>query len=257
MSCAKVSASIVVYGDFEEAAKTVSSVLAYTKGVALQLFVIDNASPGTTGAQLQAAFGTQCTVLQLEKNLGFGKGHNACLPLLDSEFHFVINPDITLQSDVLTEMAQYLQAHPDVAMATPAMRFPDGRAQHTAKRKPTFLGLLARQLPGKMLAKHETHYLMLDEDLSAPREVEFCSGCFFAMRTQVFCGMGGFDPAYFMYVEDADITQKALQYGKAVFLPQFFVTHAWHRDARRKVKNFVWQIRSMLRYWHKWGFRWR
>ena len=33
--------------------------------------------------------------------------------------------------------------------------------------------------------------------------------------------IGGFDPAYFMYVEDADLTQKVLREGTVWLAPQF------------------------------------
>ena len=75
------------------------------------------------------------------------------------------------------------------------------------------------------------------------------------MRTEAFRRMGGFDEGYFMYVEDADITRKAQEYGKGMYVPEAHVYHAWHRDTKKKWKNFWMQIRSMLRYWRKWGFR--
>ncbi|MFQ7004724.1 MAG: glycosyltransferase family 2 protein [Ruthenibacterium lactatiformans] len=75
------------------------------------------------------------------------------------------------------------------------------------------------------------------------------------MRTEAFRRMGGFDEGYFMYVEDADITRKAQEYGQVMYVPEAHVYHAWHRDTKKKWKNFWMQIRSMLRYWRKWGFR--
>ena len=63
----------------------------------------------------------------------------------------------------------------------------------------------------RLLCQADDHYTMQDEDLSAPRRIEFCTGSFMAVRTDVFKEIGGFDPAYFMYVEDADLTQKVLQ----------------------------------------------
>ena len=252
----KVSGCIVAYNGFEEVTAAVTSVLSHTSGVDLHLYVVDNASPDGTGARLAAAkLGPDVTVKCLAENKGFGTGHNAVLPLLDSEYHAVINPDITLDADVLTALCAWMDKHPDVVMATPRLTFPSGEEQYTAKRVPTFLALLARQLPLPFLKGVERHYLMLDTDLTRPQEIDFCTGCFFVMRTEVFRKIGGFDESYFMYVEDADITRKAQSCGKVMYVPETHVIHAWHRDANKKWKNFWMQIRSMFHYWGKWGFR--
>ena len=66
------------------------------------------------------------------------------------------------------------------------------------------------------------------EDLSAPVEIEFCTGSFSAVRTAEFKAVGGFDEHYFMYVEDADLTQKMRTKGKAYLVPQYTAIHAWH-----------------------------
>lgn len=252
----KASACIVVYNGGEEAAAAARSLLAHTKDAALSLTLVDNASPDGSGAWLAAQeFGAQTQVLCLPQNMGFGTGHNAVLPALESEYHFVVNPDITVDDDVVSQLCAWMDAHPDVVMATPRLLFPDGAEQYTAKRAPTFLALLARQLPLPFLKGVEAHYLMRDADLTQPQEIDFCTGCFFVVRTAVFREMGGFDESYFMYVEDADITRKAQRYGKVMYVPGVHVYHAWHRDARKKWKNFWMQIRSMLHYWRKWGFR--
>ena len=59
---------------------------------------------------------------------------------------------------------------------------------------------------------------MLDEDLSQEQEIDFCTGCFFVIRTQVLRQVGGFDRRYFMYVEDADLTRKVLAQGESGLL---------------------------------------
>ncbi len=111
-------------------------------------------------------------------------------------------------------MAEWLLAQPGAAMATPQLHYPDGRLQHLPRRKPTPWLLLARQLAPKFggaFKKADDHYTMQDEDLTVPRRIEFCTGSFMAVRTDVLQKIGGFDPAYFMYVEDADLTQKVLR----------------------------------------------
>lgn len=252
------SACIVVYGGGEEAAQAARSLIEHTKGVPLTLTLVDNASPDGSGKYLAAQdFGGRARVVCLPRNVGFGSGHNVVLPELKSKYHFVVNPDITLEDDAVSTMCAWMDEHPEVVMASPRLLFPSGEEQYTAKRTPSFLALLARQLHLPFLKNVERHYLMLDEDLTKPQEISFCTGCFFVMRTEAFRLIGGFDEDYFMYVEDADITRKAMGQGKVMYLPQAHVFHAWHRDANRKWKNFWMQIRSMFRYWHKWGFQWK
>ena len=226
--------------------------------------VVDNASPDGCGDRLLAEdfADPRVTVRKLDENLGFGKGHNSVLPdiqALGSQVHFILNPDILLQNDVLTGMAAWMLARPEVVMATPQLFYPDGRRQDLPRRKPTPWLLLARQLverfPRGVFARANDHYLMRDEDLSVERPIQFCTGSFAAVRSEVFCKAGGFDPDYFMYVEDADLTQKMRQKGKAYLVPQYKAVHEWHRAAHRSLRPLWWQLRNTFRYFSKWGFK--
>ena len=67
--------------------------------------------------------------------------------------------------------------------------------------------------------------------------------------------VGGFDESYFMYVEDADLTQKMRTRGKVYLVPQYTAIHAWHRAAHRDLKPALWQTGNLLKYFHKWGFK--
>lgn len=251
---AALSASVVLYGGAGAARLLLDSFAQHEGGT--QLYLVDNASPDDTLDSLEAGgLPPHTEILRMSENRGFGAGHNAVLPLLKSRYHAVINPDIVLRDDAIRQMAAWMDEHPDVVITTPQLLFPDGRKQFTAKRRPALLPLVARQLNLGGLKKYDDHYLMLDEDLTKEQDIEFCSGSFFVIRTEVFREIGGFDEGYFMYVEDADITQKALQKGRAVFLPQVAVIHEWARDAHRKPRQFLWQLRSMMRYFRKWGFK--
>ena len=139
MSAPKISACIVAYCDYEEVCAAVRSVLAHTSAPDFRLFVVDNASPDGCGKQLAAEdFGDdRVTVRCLPENVGFGRGHNSVMEELDSDVHFILNPDVLFKDDVLTGMAAWLMEHPGVVMATPPLYFPAGRIQHLPGRKPT------------------------------------------------------------------------------------------------------------------------
>ena len=255
----KISACIVAYCDYDEVCAAVRSVLANTPGDDFALYVVDNASPDGCGPRLaQTDFGdVRVQVICLPKNLGFGKGHNSIMDRLTSDVHFILNPDIQLTADTLSDLADWMAQHPGVVMARPALTFPDGRPQRLPLRRCSVRAMVYRQLPClKFWAKYNERYLMADKDLTKPTEIEFCTGSFSAVDTAVFKAVGGFDEDYFMYVEDADLTQKMRTRGKAYLVPQYTAIHAWHRAAHRNLKPALWQTGNLLKYFYKWGFKW-
>ncbi len=70
-----------------------------------------------------ASMGPGVQVMRLRANVGFGAGHNTVLPVLDSDYHVVVNPDITLDDDAVSKLCAFMDAHPDVVMATPRFCF--------------------------------------------------------------------------------------------------------------------------------------
>ena len=261
----KLSACIVVYNGCDEALRAAQTVLKYTGRYPLTLYLVDNASPDGSGAKMEQAVqdgtlhpqpGQKVEVRCRKENGGFGTGHNTILPELTSKYHFILNPDIQLTADTLSDLADWMEAHPDVVMTRPSLVFPDGTPQRLPLRRCALRPMVYRQLPFlKFLEKYNEQYLMADKDLTQPTEIEFCTGSFSAVRTAQFKQVGGFDEHYFMYVEDADLTQKMRTTGKVYLVPQYTAIHAWHRAAHRSLKPALWQAGSLLRYFGKWGFK--
>ncbi len=259
MAC--VSAGIVAYCDYQETCIAARSLLKHTKSRDFRLFILDNASPDGCGAQLSATDfqDSRVKVIALPQNIGFGSAHNTVIPELESEVHYILNPDIWLREedgDVLSDLADWLLAQPGAVMATPQLYFQDGAIQHLPRLKPTPWFLLARQLApvfGGIFTRADRHYTMQDQDLSKPVRIAFCTGSFAAVRTEVFSKIGGFDPGYFLYVEDADLTQKVLREGTVWLAPQFGAIHAWHRAPMHDAGKFFLQLKSMCRFFKKWG----
>ena len=217
----ELSACIVVYNGADEALRAAQTVLDCTRRHPLTLYLVDNASPDGSGQRLAQA-------------------------AKDGTLH--------IRED---QSCRCRTRSPGVVMARPALTFPDGRPQRLPLRRCSVRAMVYRQLPClKFWAKYNERYLMADRDLTSPTEIEFCTGSFSAVDTAAFKAVGGFDEDYFMYVEDADLTQKMRTRGKAYLVPQYTAIHAWHRAAHRSLKPFLWQLRSLLRYFSKWGFAW-
>ena len=255
----KISACIVAYCDYDEVCAAVRSVLANTPGDDFALYVVDNASPDGCGPRLaQTDFGdARVQVICLPKNLGFGKGHNAVMDMLDSKYHFIINPDIFLTNDAVGEFIDYFESHDDVVMAVPKLVYEDGTEQFTPKLTPSVKYMMGGRLEkfGNPFKRWRDEYTMRGKNVTEPVDCGFCSGCFICIRTDIFKSIGGFDERYFLYSEDADLTREAQKYGRTMYLPQISVTHLWERAYMKSNKYFRIQLRSMFMYFNKWGWK--
>ncbi len=240
-----VSVCIVTYNSENKIGTAVSTLKEYTKGVDYKLYVFDN---GSTDNTKSAVLSNDETAAFTENgdNLGFGKANNLVIPMLDSKYHCIMNPDIRLDSDVLTDICDYMDKHPDVVLATPKVLFPDGGEQHLPKLRPKLIYLLARRTP--FFKKKAIEYTMEDKSITLPCEIDQCSGCFAVIRTEAFRNMGGFDERFFMYMEDADLTLRAKSHGKVMYLPQFHVIHEWERSSAKSIKYLLIHISSMLKF---------
>lgn len=241
-----VSASIVTYNDISRAPDTVESVVSNTKKYPLKLYVVDNNSSDGTADLIEKS--GQATIIRNGRNLGFGAAHNVVLSQPLGKYHFVINPDIILNQDVISQMVDYFEANPDVVMAMPKILNTDGTEQKLPKEKPTFKRLFFGRLSNKI----RSDYVWADKEITQPVEINFCTGCFFCIRTDVFKKLLGFDERYFMYLEDADLALKSKRKGKVVFLPQFSVTHAWERESSKSIKYLFIHIISCFKFLFKW-----
>ena len=221
-----------------------------TKGRELKVFVFDNASKS-----IDIRLSSAADVLEVNKdNIGFGAAHNKILNYEMGKYHAVVNPDITVDSDVLSHLADILENNPDIAMITPRILNEDGTEQKLPKRTPTarylFLGRLSRF--GGIFKKIRDEYVRANEVFEDLTDIDFCTGCFFMIRSEVFEKIGGFDERYFMYLEDADLTREAKKYGRVVFCPSEKVTHLWERGSAKKPKLLLIHINSFIKYLRKW-----
>lgn len=247
----KMSGCIVTYNNASIIDACVSSILKWTENLDFTLYISDNGSTDDTVERIRKKYPT-VVIIENKKNLGFGGGHNQVLRRIDSKYHFVINPDIFVTQDVFFSLTEYMEQHKDVAMITPKIMNDNGTEQCLPKKNPTIrYTMISKFKPFKYYRKE---YTREEENLSQPTEIDFCTGCFFAIRTLVFKQLRGFDDRYFMYMEDADLARMVRQNHKIIFYPEVFVYHKWHRENVKNIKGILRWMRSMVQYFMKWGW---
>jgi len=196
------------------------------------------------------------------ENLGYGRAANQLFKALPKPAPWVavLNTDLYWQPGSFETLLGWLASQHDVVAAVPQILSPLGQVERLTKRDPSFIALCSRRfLPRRIkpawLRRLDARFTMDDQNLQTIFEVPYLSGCCLFVRSNAYASIGGFDPAYFLYLEDADLTRRLRPLGRCLHLPVASVTHGWGRGSHRSVWLTLVNLWSAVIYFRRWGFR--
>jgi GT2 family glycosyltransferase len=258
-----LSVGIVTYNHGRILDATLRTALAHLPAaMPSHIWVLDNHSSDGSAvvARAVAAADPRVTVIENDRNIGFGSGNNRILQQVDSTYHVLLNPDVTLTSGALDTLVAYLRTAPDVALVCPRVHFEDGRLQSLNRRHPTLVDLFVSRFmptwPQPWVVRRIQRYRMEDIGYEHTYDVPFVSGAFMCCRTAVLRKIGGFDPRYFLYFEDVDLSRKLQRAGwRTTYCPEAVVTHGWQRASHSSHRHMLHFCLSAMKYFNKWGWQ--
>ncbi len=267
-----LSVSIVAYHPHLEQFAQTLRTLAFAcgalrtvrPGIALHVYLVDNGGlPGAESAfEPLHAGNIEYSVISGYGNVGYGRGHNLAIDATQSRFHLVLNPDIDLAPEALTIALQWLESDERTGLLTPHIADEAGHQQFLCRRLPTVFDLFARGfLPGsirKLFAKRLDHYELRDaiDDKNVFWDPPIVSGCFMLYHTDVLKQLGGFDPRYFLYFEDYDLSLRTHDIARVAYVPTVRVLHHGGDAARKGFTHIKLFITSAIRFFNRFGWRW-
>lgn len=245
--------SIVLYqNDLTLLKLAVDSVLQTS--LSFRIYLVDN-SPDDRLREV--ATDDRIEYIFNNRNIGFGAAHNIaieiCKPL--SAYHLILNPDIEFGPDTIEKIFVYMEQHPQVGQLLPKVLYLDGQIQRLCKLLPTPYDLIGRRflsnkLTGSRNHRYELGMFSYDFRLNVPN----LSGCFMFLRNSVLEKVGGFDPRYFMYLEDIDLTRRIHAVAETIFFPDVAVYHGYAKGSYVNKNLLKYHIASAIKYFNKWGW---
>lgn len=246
-----ITASLVIYRHTEEDLSRLFESISRSC-ISVNLVVVDN-SPHNLLGNFIRSYGYN--YIHLPSNPGFGSGHNVGFSSFEkSDYHFVLNPDISFGNEVISGLVDFLDKSSDVVLASPKILYPDGRLQRLCKILPTPLNLFARRFFPPLGRYLDYNFELQWFDYESEAEIPYLSGCFMAIRSSAFSKIGGFDERFFMYLEDTDLCRRLLKQGRLVFNPQYTVFHVFEKASYRNPRLLRAHIASAIYYFKKWGW---
>ncbi|WP_321858866.1 glycosyltransferase family 2 protein [Burkholderia cenocepacia] len=266
-----LSVSIVVYQpDIARLEQTLVSLgaacermRAISAGRSVELFLVDNGGLGDVRVMTDRLreHGIDCRVLTGHGNVGYGRGHNLAIRQTTGRFHLILNPDIDLDLHALASGCEFFDTNPDTGLVAPWIGHDAADQQYLCRRYPTVLDLLVRGfLPVRMrrwfagrLAHYEMRDLINDHDIVWDPPI--ISGCFMLFRTDVLKKLGGFDPRYFLYFEDYDLSLRTHGVARVAYVPSVRVIHHGGGASRKGFAHIRMFAASAFKFYNRFGWR--
>lgn len=231
-----------------------------------RLMLVDNGPGSDWHEPLQraldaAALPAVVRVLSGHGNVGYGAGHNLAFLTGNGEIHLILNPDVLLEEEALSAGLAFLAAHPEAGLLTPAAWDDDGRRQYLGKRYPTVLDLALRGFAPAWLRRRFQARLDCYELRDRTGDEVFwdppiASGCFMLCRRAALERVGGFQPDYFLYFEDFDLSLRLATVTRLVYVPAVRIVHLGGNAARKGVRHIGLFLRAAVLFFNRHGWRW-
>lgn len=187
------------------------------------ILVIDNGSEIDPTHAIHAQH-PAVEVLRLDENYGFARGCNIGIErALCEGAHYVmlLNNDTIVSKDFIKPMIDYMHAHSDVGLVSPAICYQDNPTVLWFGGSAVFLGL--------GYFAHRRHNRPLQALPTKPFPVAYATGCCVLLSRAACRQIGSFDERFFAYFEDADLSLRAHKFGLGVYcVPQSVI---WHKES--------------------------
>ncbi|HUY85730.1 MAG TPA: glycosyltransferase family 2 protein [Acidimicrobiales bacterium] len=257
-SAFSISSVAAVIVDYMSAQQTVQAIVSLREQGVSQIVVVDNADtcdPNVLAGTL-GEFDPPVQLVRPGVNLGYGAGINRGVASIDGNASIVLvcNPDLVFDQGSISNMIGAFDPSrlDPIAIVGPRICSPDGATYPSARRFPDPVTAAVHALagffrPGNRFSKK---YRMEDIEMGESTQVDWVSGACMMVRRDCFEALGGFDEAFFMYVEDVDLCWRARVAGwRVVYVPSAKVVHLQGVSTRtRKFKMIIAHHRSAMLY---------
>lgn len=218
---------------------------------AVELLAVDNASSDGT-ADLIAQRAPWARLVRNDANIGFAPACNQGLDLARGRVLLLLNPDCEANASALAALVRFLDANSRVGAAGCELLHEDGLPQPSYHDEPSWRTYWASHSLASGLAarRRKSDRRRGLRRRARPFRVDWLMGACLAVPRRVFERVGGLDPEYFMYSEDADWCRRIRDAGLAVVhLPGAAMLHHQGSSSRKRPEfAFRRLYRSLLRY---------
>lgn len=229
---------VISYNTRDMTLACLRSIIAQTQ-TPHEIIVLDNASTDGSAMAIAAEF-PGITLLADTQNHGFARANNIAAKHARGAFLLLLNPDTVVLNGALDRLMAFAKRVPEARIWGGRTVFADGSPNPASCWRRMDLWNLFCRATG-LTGIFRNSPLFNSEayggwDRMSEREVDIVTGCLLLISRKDWESLGGFDPAFFMYAEEADLCLRArtLIHARPRVTPEVVIVH--HGGASETVR---------------------
>jgi hypothetical protein len=212
----ELSILIISYNSKAVTLEALESLFRHPPSVNFEVILLDNCSPDASAEAIRAAF-PRIELIANSENVGFARANNIAAERARGRRILLLNPDTISLAQSHDALWAFAERTPDRGIWGGRTLFADLSLNATSCwRRMTLWSVFCSALgltyafPRSRLFASEAYG---DWKRDTEADVDVVTGCFLLIDTQLWRRLGGFDPAFFMYAEEADLCLRARKVG--------------------------------------------
>lgn len=256
-----LSVVVISYNTRDLTLDALRSLLRFPPPVNFEVFVLDNASSDGSLEAIREAF-PQLHIIANAQNIGFAAANNIAAEFVRGRRILLLNPDTVSLPHSHSALWNFAEREPDRGIWGGRTLFPDlSLNPSSCWRRMTLWSLfcasvgLTHLFPQSPLFSSEAYGHWKRDRV---RDVDIVTGCFLLIDTKLWRRLGGFDPTFFMYAEEADLCLRAKTLGaRPGITPEAEIVHMGGMSevtgADKIVKTARGRVTLMRKHWSPFG----
>jgi GT2 family glycosyltransferase len=244
-----VSIIIVSYNTCRLTVECINSVMQKTNGINFEIIVVDNASSDGSANAIKEKFPV-VTVIENSENIGFGNANNIGAKAAKGEFLLLLNSDTVLSNNAIKIFTEYMRSGEGTkaGICGGNLFAADKKPNHSYSAFYPSLWKIFLYRSGLFTRFYKPDVFNYSEN---NKEVPIIIGADLFVRKKIFDELGGFDPAFFMYVEDGELCYRVKKAGyNIVSVPAAEIIHYQGKSSTTGQK-LVMEVTSYMHYFRK------
>jgi len=220
-----LSICIVSYNNRKLLEECLCSLYKNIGQLSYEIFVVDNNSNDGSVSMVREKF-PSIKIIENRTNAGFARPNNQAIQQSNSSYILLLNQDtLILNSKSIETMVDFLRKNKEAGVCGCRHIKPDGTAQSSHRRFPTFKRIFLTFLH-KFLFSKKYKANCKTQDFSSKCETDSISGACFLVKREIIDKVGYLDESYYFYYEETDWCYRIKKAGwKIYWLPEIEIVH--------------------------------